>query len=308
MSERPIIVVVGSANTDMVVKTPRIPGPGETVIGDEFIMAAGGKGANQAVAAARLGGRVTFVACLGADVFGDQAIAGYAREGIDTSFIVRDPNAASGVALIFVDAGGENSIAVASGANARLTPAHVDRAQEAIAAADVLLVQLEVPVHTVRRAIEIAHQAGTRVILNPAPAKKIALGLLRQVSIATPNEHEIKVVVGEPDPDRAVQKMLAAGVETVLVTLGDEGVDWATLETRTRVPAFAVPAVDTTAAGDAFNGGLACALARRLPMGQALRYANAVGALAVTRMGAQPSLPTGARVDAFLTEVGPTNT
>jgi ribokinase len=294
------IVVVGSANTDMVVKTERIPGPGETVIGGEFIMAAGGKGANQAVAAARLGAQVSFVARLGSDVFGDQAVAGYHREGIDTSFVVRDPDAASGVALIFVDAQGENSIAVASGANARLTPADVERAREAIASADVLLVQLEVPVDAVHRAIELADGAGVQVILNPAPAKEIDPDLLRMVSIATPNEHEIKVIVGEPDRETSVSRVLEAGTETVLVTLGQRGVLWATPRSQRIVPAFVVQAVDTTAAGDAFNGGLACALASGLPMGEAIRYANAVAALSVTRMGAQPSLPIRDEVEAFL--------
>jgi ribokinase len=296
----PKIVVVGSANTDMVVKTPRIPGPGETVIGGDFMMAAGGKGANQAVAAARLGAHVTFVACLGDDIFGDQAIAGYQREGIDTSFIVRAPNVASGVALIIVDARGENSIAVASGANAQLSPADVERARREISHADALLVQLEVPPETVRRAIEIAHRAGVLVILNPAPAQVMDTDLLRQVNVATPNEHEICVVVGEQDSEQAISAMLAGGTKTVLVTIGDEGVIWAYGQSRRRVPAFRVQAVDTTAAGDAFNGGLACALSRGQTMGDAVRYANAVAALSVTRMGAQPSLPTAAEVDTFL--------
>jgi ribokinase len=296
------IVVVGSANTDMVVKTQRIPGPGETVIGGEFTMAAGGKGANQAVAAARLGAQVTLVACLGTDVFGDQAIAGYQHEGIDTSCIVRDPDAASGVALIFVDAAGENSIAVASGANARLTPADVERARDAIADADVLLVQLEIPISAVHRAIELAHQAGTRVVLNPAPAKEIDPSLLALVSIATPNEHEIKVIVGETEQQRSIDSMLRAGTETVLVTLGRQGVLWTTGDGHQElIPAFSVEAVDTTGAGDAFNGGLACALAQGLPMAKAIRFANAVGALAVTQMGAQPSMPTRVAVEAFLT-------
>jgi ribokinase len=304
MPTRPKIVVVGSANTDMVVKTERIPGPGETVIGGEFIMVAGGKGANQAVAAARLGAQVTFVGRLGSDVFGNQAIAGYQAEGIDTKYIVRDADAASGVALIFVDARGENSIAVASGANARLTPADVERAGPTIAAADVLLVQLEVPVDAVRQAIELAHRAGVCVILNPAPAKEIDPDLLAQVSIATPNEHEIRVVVGEPDQERAIARMLDAGTETVLVTLGPRGVLWATQSHRQSVPAFQVQAVDTTAAGDAFNGGLACALGHGLDMTPAIRYANAVAAISVTRMGAQPSLPTGGQVDDFLRVYG----
>ena len=301
MTSHPSVVVVGSANTDMVVKTAHIPGPGETVLGGEFIMAAGGKGANQAVAAARLGAQVTFVARLGTDVFGDQAVAGYQREGIDTSYIVRDPETASGVALIFVDAAGENSIAVASGANACLAPADVERASGAIANADVLLVQLEIPIASVRRAVELAHQAGTRVVLNPAPAKEIDPALLALVSIATPNEHEIKVIVGEAERQRSIDSMLHAGTETVLVTLGRQGVLWARRDGRQElVPAFSVTAVDTTGAGDAFNGGLACALARGLPMAEAIRYANAVGALAVTQMGAQPSMPARTAVEAFL--------
>ena len=297
----PKIVVVGSANTDMVVKSPRIPGPGETVIGGEFLMAAGGKGANQAVAAARLGAEVTFVACLGSDVFGDRAIAGYQREGIDTTYVVRDPEAASGVALIIVDQQGENSIAVASGANARLSATDVQRAADRISQADVLLVQLEVPTGTVRAAIELAYHAGVPVILNPAPAQEMDPDLLRLVTLATPNEHEIRVVVGQQDPDAAISAMLDAGTQTVLVTMGKRGVLWASGKTRTRIPAFKVQAVDTTAAGDAFNGGLACALARGEAIADAIRYANAVAALSVTRMGAQPSLPTASEVEAFLT-------
>jgi ribokinase len=300
----PNIVVVGSANTDMVIKTERIPGPGETVIGGSFVMAAGGKGANQAVAAARLGAHVTFVARLGADVFGDRAIDGYGQEGIDTSFIVRDADAASGVALIFVDAHGENSIAVASGANARLTPADVERAQAAIAAADVLLVQLEVPIDSVYRAIELAHAAGVPTILNPAPAQEIQTDILARVDIATPNEHEIAVVVGEPDQDRAIAKMLNAGTDTVLVTLGAQGVLWATENRREQVPALSVRAIDTTAAGDAFNGGLAFALASGALTNDAIHYANAVAALSVTRLGAQPSLPTQSEVEVFLAREG----
>jgi ribokinase len=221
---RPAIVVVGSANTDMVIQVDRIPGPGETVIGREFVIAPGGKGANQAVAAARLGADVTFVARLGADTFGDRALAGYEDEGIDTSYIARDAEAASGVALIFVDDAGENSIAVASGANARLTRQDVERAADTIASADVLLVQLEVPLDAVSRAIDLAHDARVQVILNPAPAREIPPSLLSKVSIVTPNEHEIKVVVGEYDRERSLASILDAGVKTALVTLGARGV------------------------------------------------------------------------------------
>ena len=300
----PKIAVVGSANTDMVIKADRIPAPGETVIGREFVMAPGGKGANQAVAAARLGAEVTFVARLGSDVFGDRAIAGYEQEGIDTTWIVRDPETASGVALIFVDEAGENSIAVASGANARLAAEDVERAQDAIASADVLLVQLEVPLAALSRAIEIAHSAGVRVILNPAPAQEVPASLLSRVSIATPNEHEIKVVVGEGDRVQSVAKMLDAGTQTVLVTLGAQGVLWAEKGQQVRIPAFRVQAVDTTAAGDAFNGALAYALASELAMQEAIRYASAAAAIAVTRMGAQPSLPTRTEVKVFLRQAG----
>jgi len=300
----PGIVVVGSANTDMVIKMDRIPGPGETVIGHEFVTAPGGKGANQAVAAARLGADVAFVARLGTDTFGDRALAGYEDEGIDTSFIARDPEAASGVALIFVDNAGENSIAVASGANARLTPQDVERAREAIAGAHVLLVQLEVPLEAVSRAIELAHDAGVRVILNPAPAREIPPSLLSKVSILTPNEHEIKVIVGESDRSRSLARILEAGVHTALVTLGARGVLWVTDGRQTQIPAFPVRAVDTTAAGDAFNGGLAYALGSGMEMGEAIRYASAVAAIAVTRMGAQPSLPTQDEVQAFLQQTG----
>jgi ribokinase len=284
----------------MVVKTARIPAPGETVIGGDFVMAPGGKGANQAVAAARLGAEVTFVARLGTDVFGDRAVEGYRREGIDTSFIVRDPDAPSGVALIFVDAAGENSIAVASGANARLTCEDVERARDAITAADALLVQLEVPDDAVQRALSLADAAGVRTILNPAPARQVDPPLLGYVSVATPNEHEVQVVVGEPDRGRSIARMLGAGVECVIVTLGSRGVLWATAKQQQRVPAFAVTAVDTTAAGDAFNAGLAISLARGTAMPDALRYANATAAIAVTRLGAQPSLPSAAEVDDFL--------
>ena len=305
MPFQPRIVIVGSANTDMVVKTQRIPHPGETVIGGEFIMAAGGKGANQAVAAARLGAHVTLIARLGRDIFGDQAIAGYEREGIDTSFIVRDAAVPSGVALIFVDTQGENSIAVASGANASLTPTDVERAKEAIARADILLVQLEIPMDAVHRAIELAHDAGVQTILNPAPGQRLAPDLLAQVSVLTPNEHEIQMVAGAPDREAAVTRILQFGTRQVLVTLGKEGVLWANAQARQIVPAFEVKVVDTTAAGDAFNGGLACALGRGLPMKEAIHYANAAAAISVTRMGAQPSLPTGDEVKALLKQVLP---
>lgn len=302
MSLLPRIVVIGSANTDMVIKTERIPHPGETVIGGEFVMAAGGKGANQAVAAARLGAHVVFVACLGADLFGDQAIAGYEREGIDTSYVVRDEAAASGIAMIFVDSRGENSIAVASGANARLGVREVECARDVITQADVVLAQLEIPLPAVRRALELARESGVLTILNPAPGQRLDSDLLEMVSILTPNEGELQMITGIGDREVALAHLLHAGVGAVLLTLGSAGALWSSYQTTKVIPSFQVSAVDTTAAGDAFNGGLAVALGQGSSMEAAIRYANAVAAISVTRMGAQPSLPSKNEVSAFLTE------
>ena len=305
----PKIVVVGSSNTDMVVQTPHIPAPGETVLGGEFIMAAGGKGANQAVAAARLGAEVTFVARVGQDVFGEQALAGFRREGLDTRHVVTDPEAVSGVALIFVDAGGENSIAVAPGANARLSPDDVRRAREVIEAADVLLLQLEIPLETVQMAAEVAHRAGVRVILNPAPAPADPLPaeLLTCVDVLTPNESEAGLLIGTKvadtsDAELAARRLIERGVGAVIVTLGARGALAVTPEGQQLVPSFPVDVVDTTAAGDAFNGGLAVALAGKKSLAEAIRFASACGALAATRMGAQPSLPAADEVAAFWME------
>jgi ribokinase len=297
------IVVVGSSNTDMVVRVAHLPAPGETVLGGAFVMAAGGKGANQAVAAARLGAQVTLVARVGEDVFGERALAGFEREGISTQHIIADPEAASGVALITVDSEGENSIAVAPGANARLSPEDVQRARAAILDADVLLLQLEVPLKTAQAAAELARQAGVRVILNPAPAPESPLppALLACVDVLTPNEKEAAALAGVPESlERAARRLLEMGVETVVVTLGARGALIVTPESQQTVPGFPVEALDTTAAGDAFTGGLAVALAGGQPLNKAVRFANACGALAATRLGAQPSLPTEEKVAAFL--------
>jgi ribokinase len=297
------IVVVGSSNTDMVVQVRHLPAPGETVLGGAFVMAAGGKGANQAVAAARLGAQVTFVARVGQDVFGERALAGFEREGISTQHIIADPEAASGVALITVDSAGENSITVAPGANARLSPEDVEGARAAIKDADVLLLQLEVPLETVQTAAELAHQAGVRVILNPAPAPASPLPptLLAYVDVLTPNEKEASDLVGASEsPEKAARGLLQHGVGAVVITLGARGALIAVPQDEQHVAGFAVEAVDTTAAGDAFNGGLAVALAEGQPLAEAVRFANACGALATTRLGAQPSLPTEDEVAALL--------
>lgn len=301
----PSIVVVGSSNTDMIVRLPRLPRAGETLLGGEFLTAAGGKGANQAVGAARAGGRVTFIARVGRDVFGDQAIAGLRRDGIQVTHVSRDPAAPSGVALIFVGRGGENSIAVAGGANGLLRPADIRNAAKVIRSAALLVVQLETPLTTVAAAIETAVHAGVKVILNPAPARPLPRALLGGVSILTPNETEAELLTGirvtnERAAARACVKLRARGVGTVVLTLGSRGAFVADAAGGRIVPGFKVKAVDTTAAGDIFNGALAVALAEGGALHDAVRFANAAAALSVTRLGAQPSAPTRAQIDALL--------
>jgi len=290
------IVVVGSSNTDMVIQLDRIPRPGETILGGKFVMAAGGKGANQAVAAARAGGDVTFVARVGRDMFGDQAVAGFEKDGIRVDHVIRDKASPSGVALIFVAKDGENSIAVASGANSNLSPADVQKARQAIAAASLLVMQLETPLPTVQAAAEIAAKAGVPVIVNPAPACPLPDGLLGLISILTPNETEVELLTGiqvsdDATAERAADCLLARGIKTVIITLGPRGAFVVSEEFRGLVPGFKVEAVDTTAAGDVFNGALAVALTKQQALADAVRFANAAAALSVTRWGAQPSAP-----------------
>ena len=302
-----MVVVVGSTNTDMTVRVPRIPRPGETVCGSDFQVSGGGKGANQAVAAARAGGRVVFVTALGADAVGDRALEGLAAEGIDVGLVRRVPGAASGVALIFVDDAGENSIAVASGANAALGPADVAPLAARLAPGDVVLVQLEIALETVAAAVDLATARGARVILNPAPARALPDGLLRDVSILTPNEQEAAQLAGlEPGEgdglSRAARALHARGVRDVLITLGARGVYASTAEAVALEPAFRVDAVDTTAAGDVFNGALAVALIEGRSSREAIRFASAAAALSVTRPGAQASAPRRAEIEALLHE------
>jgi ribokinase len=305
MTSSSSIVVVGSSNTDMIIKLDHIPRPGETILGGEFVTAAGGKGANQAVGAARAGGKVTFVARVGRDMFGDQAVAGFRRDGINVNYIVRDPVAPSGVALIFVAKDGENSIAVAGGANGRLSPADVKKAKRAFVGATAVVMQLETPLETVQATAALAARAGVRVILNPAPARPLPDKLLKLVSILTPNETEAELLTGIKVSDaraaaRAADKLLAKGVETVILTLGALGAFVAGAGIRQLVPGFKVKPVDTTAAGDIFNGALVVALGEGRTLSDAVRFANAAAAISVTRMGAQPSAPTRKEIDQFL--------
>ncbi len=299
------VLVVGSSNTDMIIRVPRIPRPGETILGGTFAMAAGGKGANQAVAAARAGGEVIFVARVGGDVFGRQALAGFEADGIDTRFVERTEGSPSGVALINVDDRGENSISVASGANARLSLEDIGRAKEAFAEADIVLLQLESPLEAVAAAVRMAREARVPVILNPAPALPLDDALLSQITVLTPNEHEASILIGLPvenefDARMAATRLRARGPETVIVTLGAKGVLVSAAGVMGILPAFAVEPVDTTAAGDVFNGALAVALAEKRPLADAIRFAQAAAAISVTRPGAQPSAPSRAEIEAFL--------
>ncbi|RKY07312.1 MAG: ribokinase, partial [Planctomycetota bacterium] len=255
------IVVVGSSNTDMIIRVPWIPKPGETILGGKFSTAPGGKGANQAVAAARAGGDVAFIARVGNDMFGSEAIKGFVADEINIEHVIKDTTDPSGVASIFVDKNGENSIAVAGGANANLSPADIEAAEKTIASADILVMQLEIPIETVTAAAMMAHAGGVKVILNPAPAQPLTDDLLKIVSILTPNETEAELLTGigvedEGDARKAAEALLGRGVSTVLVTLGENGVIIATADGMKKVDAFKVDPVDTTAAGDVFNGAL----------------------------------------------------
>ena len=297
----PRIVVVGSSNTDMVLRVPTLPHPGETVLGGTFFTARGGKGANQAVAAARAGGSVAMIACLGDDAFGDDTLAALAAEGIAVDGIRRVTGTPSGVALILVDERGENCIAVASGANALLGAEDVARCAELLSADGVLLVQLETPLETVVAAAHAARRAGARVILNPAPARDLPDELLGLVSVLTPNESEAERLAGIPvNGERGLEKaasaLLARGVGAVVVTLGAVGAYVATAEHRETIAGWPVEARDSTGAGDVFNGALAVALAEALPVRDAVTFANAAAAISVTRDGAQPAAPRRAEI------------
>ena len=301
------IVVVGSINMDLVTRADKIPIPGETVIGGDLETIPGGKGANQAVAAARQGAYVAMVGHIGNDVFAKQLKANLDADGVNQTYVT-EVKAASGVALIVVDVSGQNSIVVAPGANGWLTPADVEAAADEIKLADVMLLQLEVPVETVHRAAQLAHESGVRVILNPAPAQPLPAALLQLVDVLVPNESEAAVLAGVAVEDeeglkRAATILQSLGVATIILTLGSRGALLAQDGKFTHFPPFdVVDVVDTTAAGDAFVGGLATAIAGGAHVGAAIPWGNAAGAVAITRAGAQPSLPTRQETGAVLSQ------
>lgn len=296
------IYVVGSSNTDMVVKVDKLPSPGETVIGGSFLMNPGGKGANQAVAASRLGGHVTFVASIGNDIFGRQAMQQFQREKIDTSFILTDKTHPSGVALINVDSKGENNIAVAPGANAQLSIIKVEQALLSVRDQAILLLQLEIPLDTVEYAIEQSYKKDLKVILNPAPANRLSDDVFKHIFVITPNESEAELLTGirltDLDSTREAAELLhQKGVENVVITLGAKGAYLSNKATKQLIPAPLVTAIDTTAAGDCFNGALAVALSENEPLNVAVAFACKAASISVTRMGAQSSLPYRKEVD-----------
>jgi ribokinase len=300
------IVVVGSLNMDLVVRMPKIPRPGETLLGGVFKTFPGGKGANQAVAAARLGAHVTMIGCVGDDAFGKEMRATLAAEGIDTTHVLVHTDEATGVALIQVDAQGQNSIAVASGANFRLTGADVEKSMQAIGEFDALVMPLETPLETIYAAARIASRRGAKVLLNPAPAQVLEKDLLELVDVLLPNEHEIALMTGvqlqsTADTRQAAEKLFSLGTKNLIVTLGSQGSALFNASGQeTLIPACPVQAVDTTAAGDCFVGALAVGLCEGKPLPVAAEFASAAAAISVTRAGAQPSLPRREEVTQFM--------
>jgi ribokinase len=300
------IIVVGSINMDLVVRLPQIPKPGETLLGGIFNTFPGGKGANQAVAIARLGGKVTMVGAVGLDAFGEELIHDLELEGVDTRYVHKLPGKTTGVALIEVDSRGQNSIAVASGANFLLSPESVKNALEKIGPFDILVMPLETPLDTITEAVKFAKMYNAKTILNPAPAQLLSSDLLQQIDYLVPNEYEIEIVSGskisincEIDERKPIYTNL--GVAHLIITMGNHGVYYENQNGNTmRIPAYEVEAVDTTAAGDCFVGALAVSLSEGRSTLESIQFANAAAALSVTHLGAQPSLPYRNDVDQFL--------
>lgn len=296
------IVVVGSFNMDLTTYVQRMPRPGETVMGDRFVTGPGGKGSNQAIAAARLGAEVTFVGRVGQDGFGETALKMWRDNGVDTRYVVVDPERATGVAPILVEAGGENMIVVALGANLALSTADVDAAIEAIKSADMLVTGLEIPPATAAYALTIAKANGVRTILNPAPAAALPDATVADADYLTPNETELEVLtgLGTGAVERAARMLFKRPDQTVIVTMGGAGTRYYTASESGHVPVFQVDVVDTTGAGDSFTAAVAVALGEGLALADAVRFGNAAAALCVTKPGTASSMPYRAEVDTLL--------
>ncbi|WP_455851780.1 ribokinase [Pantoea endophytica] len=303
------LAVLGSINADHILNLAHFPRPGETVIGKQYQIAFGGKGANQAVAAGRAGADIAFIACVGADDIGERIRQQLQQDRINTAPVETVADEATGVAMIFVNGEGENNIGIYSGANAALTPARVAQHQQVIADADALLMQLESPLESVLAAAKIARAQQTQVILNPAPATALSDELLALIDIITPNETEAEILTGiavksDEDAARAAAALHEKGIATVLITLGRRGVWLSEQGNGVRIPGFSVQAIDTIAAGDTFNGAFITARLEGVAMHDAVRFAHAAAAIAVTRPGAQPSVPWRTEIDAFLQQQG----
>jgi ribokinase len=304
-TDKPKICVAGSSNIDLVVKSQRLPLRGETILGGQFLMVPGGKGANQAVAAAKLGAEVYFIAKLGDDIFGTQSFANFKKEGVNTRYVTRTSKALSGVASIAVDNAGNNTIVVAPGANHLLSPQDVKKAESAIALCGAVVAQLEIPLETVEFAARLAKKFGIPFILDPAPAQKLSPQLLAMTDVIKPNETEAKILTGVEVTDtktaeKAARKLLKCGVKTVIITMGAKGCFVVNNEISEFFPAKKVKAVDSTAAGDAFVGGLAFCISGGSNILEAISFARNVAALSVTKMGAQSSMPSMKDVENFV--------
>jgi ribokinase len=299
------ILVIGSTNVDFLIKSEKIPASGETVTGGVFMQNFGGKGANQAVGAVRAGGDVTFVTCLGEDLYADELLRSFRKDGIDTRYIFIDAGTSTGSALIMLDKDGNNCISVAPGSNFKLSPAHIDKAWDALVKADIIVLQMEIPFETNAHVFDLARKQGKKVLFNLAPARSFSLSVLKQVYAFVVNEIEASMVTGlrvETDDEikKAAEAMLLLGPEVIVITLGARGSFVASKDYRQFVPAFRVKALDTTAAGDVYCGSLAVALVEGKSLVEAVRFAGAASAISVTRLGAQPSAPVRREIDEFL--------
>jgi ribokinase len=299
------ILVIGSTNVDFLIKTDKLPGFGETVTGGVFFQNYGGKGANQAVGAARAGGNVTFITCLGEDLYADNLMENFKKDGIETSFVFRDRDEATGSALIMLDKDGNNYLSVASGANYRLTPAHIDQALTAIIEAEMIVMQMEISFDTTRYVFELAEKHNKKVMFNLAPARSFDVSVLKKTYAFVVNEVEASMVTGlkvvtDEEIKTAAAELLRLGCTIAIITLGARGSFVASSDFTGFVPAFKVNSIDTTAAGDVYCGSLAVALVEGKSLTEAVRFAGAASAISVTRLGAQPSAPHRKEIDELI--------